>query len=70
MNEKTGDSSFQKMIQDATSKNGQKPFDMWKPDVFGEIFDQRGKNPLPSKEVARILVQGNQSLAHPSLLDR
>ncbi|KAI5804500.1 fungal-specific transcription factor domain-containing protein [Geopyxis carbonaria] len=58
VNEKTGDSSFQKMIQDATSsKNGQRPFDMWKPDVFGEIFDQRGKNPLPPKETARLLVQ-------------
>lgn len=31
---------------------------IWRQDVYGPLFEQRGKNRLPSKEVASILVQG------------
>ncbi|KAL7265824.1 hypothetical protein RUND412_011649, partial [Rhizina undulata] len=55
VNEKTGDASFQKMIMEATTAESK--WSMWKHDVFGELFEKRGKYPLPSREMAELLVQ-------------
>lgn len=44
------------MIQEATSHDMK--WSIWRQDVYGPLFEQRGKNRLPSKEVASILVQG------------
>ncbi|KAL0631435.1 hypothetical protein Q9L58_009698 [Maublancomyces gigas] len=55
VNEKTGDKSFQQMIMEATSHDMK--WSIWRQDVYGPLFEQRGKNRLPSKEVASILVQ-------------
>ncbi|RPA99789.1 hypothetical protein L873DRAFT_1806323 [Choiromyces venosus 120613-1] len=56
VNEKTGDRSFQHMIMEAAASSESK-WGMWKPDIFGPLFDPRGKNPLPSRELATVLVQ-------------
>ncbi|KAI5816729.1 fungal-specific transcription factor domain-containing protein [Pyronema omphalodes] len=57
VNEKTGDTSFQEMIQEATLDQRRQPFSIWKQDMCGDIFDRQGKNPLPSKEKASLLIQ-------------
>ncbi|KAG0640446.1 fungal-specific transcription factor domain-containing protein [Tuber brumale] len=55
VNEKTGDKSFQQMVMEATSSESK--WGLWKPDIFRPLFEQRGTNPLPSRELAAILVQ-------------
>lgn len=55
VNEKTGDKSFQQMIMEATSADSK--WSMWKQDIFGPLFEHRGENELPTKEVASGLVQ-------------
>lgn len=57
VNEKTGDTSFQQMIQEATAEQQKRPFSLWSPDMCSDIFDQRGRNPPPPKETALRLVQ-------------
>lgn len=66
VNEKTGDKSFQQMIMEATSHDMK--WSMWRQDVYGPLFEQRGKNRLPSKEVASILVQGETFRTNLSVL--
>lgn len=65
VNEKTGDKSFQQMIMEATSHDMK--WSIWRQDVYGPLFEQRGKNRLPSKEVASILVQGETFRTYSSI---
>lgn len=44
------------MIMEATSADSK--WSMWKQDIFGPLFEHRGENELPTKEVASALVQG------------
>jgi len=44
------------MVMEAASSESK--WGLWKPDVFGPLFDRRGTNPPPSRELATILVQG------------
>ena len=55
MNEKTGDSSFQEMIQaQAVDEN---KWVQWKPDIFRDIFQRRVYAPLPPKLEALSLLK-------------
>lgn len=58
VNDKTGDTSFQHMIQEATAENTRHPFSGWNSDMCSEVFNRRGRNPLPPKETALLLIQG------------
>ncbi|KAF2222748.1 fungal-specific transcription factor domain-containing protein [Elsinoe ampelina] len=53
--EKTGDDSFQEMIQNAAANDQQ--WYQWKPEVFGDIFGRRTFQPLPPKQVAVSLLK-------------
>ncbi|KAG8630076.1 hypothetical protein KVT40_001695 [Elsinoe batatas] len=53
--EKTGDDSFQEMIQNAAANDQQ--WYQWKPEVFGDIFGRRTFQPLPPKHVAVSLLK-------------
>jgi len=58
VNEKTGDTSFLKMMHEATHEQKAKPLMPCGSDIFGEIFERRGTDPLPPKKRAVLLVQG------------
>ncbi|TKX18834.1 transcription factor-like protein 27 [Elsinoe australis] len=53
--EKTGDDSFQDMIQNAAANDQQ--WYQWKPEVFGDIFARRTFQPLPPKRDALSLLK-------------
>lgn len=53
--EKTGDSSFGKMI-DQVAQDDNKWFN-WRPEVFGDIFDYKVYQQLPSKEECHALLR-------------
>lgn len=50
VNDKTGDSSFQDMIQSAYIDDNKWMF--WKPEIFSDIFARRVFKPLPPKDEA------------------
>ncbi|QKX56587.1 uncharacterized protein TRUGW13939_03692 [Talaromyces rugulosus] len=50
VNDKTGDSSFQEMIQSAYIDDNKWMF--WKPEIFSDIFARRVFKPLPPKDEA------------------
>ncbi|KAF4555657.1 Fungal specific transcription factor domain-containing protein 37 [Elsinoe fawcettii] len=50
VHDKTGDDSFQEMIQNAAANDQQ--WYQWKPEVFGDIFARRTFQPLPPKQQA------------------
>jgi hypothetical protein len=56
VNEKTGDSSFQQMIAQATAddKTG---WDHWRPDVFNDLFARRIFKPLPGRQECYALLK-------------
>lgn len=56
VNDKTGDTSFQKMIATATSddKTG---WDHWKPEVFNDLFARRVFKPLPGRQECYALLK-------------
>ena len=55
VNEKTGDDSFQKMISYAAVEHPN--WHTWKPEVFGDVFAQRGPTELPPKEETVSLIR-------------
>jgi len=59
VNEKTGDTSFQQMIREAMAEQQKKPACVWSnPEMSGDLFEHRGRNPPPQKNVALQLIQG------------
>jgi hypothetical protein len=50
------------MIQEATAEQQKRPFSIWNPDMCGDLFEQRGRNAAPPKEVASRLVAGEYAL--------
>lgn len=56
VNEKTGDKSFQNMLNES-SASGSK-WGLWRSDVFGPLFERRGVFPYPPRELATALVKG------------
>lgn len=55
VNEKTGDTSFQDMIMNATAQDSSKLFPS-NNGVFGQLFENRKRNPMPPKAVTITLV--------------
>jgi len=55
VNEKTGDTSFQEMIQ--TQAVDENKWIQWKPDIFRDIFHRRIYTPLPPKLEALSLIK-------------
>ena len=56
VNEKTGDSSFQQMISQATSED-KTGWDHWKPEVFNDLFARRIFKPLPGRQECYALLK-------------
>jgi hypothetical protein len=63
ISEKTGDDSFLKLIQIDNY-----PSHPGKCEAFGDIFQRRSKHPLPSKKVARMLVEGMSRKPYSALV--
>lgn len=57
VNEKTGDTSFQDMIMNATAQDSGKMFPT-KNSVFGQLFENHKRNPMPPKGPTITLVTG------------
>ncbi|RYP83664.1 hypothetical protein DL770_005357 [Monosporascus sp. CRB-9-2] len=55
VNQKTGDTSFQKMISDVSIDDQR--WNNWKPEVFGDLFRRPIFRPLPSKPEAMSLLK-------------
>ncbi|RYP64356.1 hypothetical protein DL771_008801 [Monosporascus sp. 5C6A] len=55
VNQKTGDTSFQKMISDVSIDDHR--WNNWKPEVFGDLFRRPIFRPLPSKPEAMSLLK-------------
>lgn len=65
VNEKTGDETFLRMIQRASSSakpGSQDENNQWKNMLFGKLFGKQTRDPPPPKEVATRLVNGGFSL--------
>ena len=56
VNEKTGDSSFQKMIASATADD-KIGWDHWRPEVFNDLFSRRIFKPLPPRQECYALLK-------------
>jgi hypothetical protein len=56
VNEKTGDSSFQRMIATATADD-KIGWDHWRPEVFNDLFSRRVFKPLPPRQECYALLK-------------
>jgi hypothetical protein len=56
VNEKTGDSSFQQMIAQATAED-KDGWDHWRPEVFNDLFARRVFKPLPGRQECYALLK-------------
>lgn len=56
VNEKTGDSSFQHMIAQATAED-KTGWDHWRPEVFNDLFARRVFKPLPGRQECYALLK-------------
>ncbi|KAI1813963.1 N-terminal binuclear Zn cluster-containing protein [Poronia punctata] len=55
VNEKTGDSSFERMISEVSVDDNK--WNLWKPEIFGDLFRRPIFRPLPSKAEALSLLK-------------